>query len=359
MNRLSPQVLALLVQIVTRVIDGLRPRVYGSVPMPLITIKFKKQILKIEISFERTVNDLFEYLSEVVEIEKLHVRLIAGGKSYSAPSFEEQDTQESPKLKNLFNPKLIPVGLLISSSVQEVEKVKKLRADPLVKGFAEEQRDEISRIKRTKFLEAENPWGFPSKQDSEFRFSRIEVLFKRLTPAPFEAEKLLKKLTMDPGILEIMRQKRFIVGTLCELDPLDADIEQAEKGEGDKCLLGWNRNFGERIALRLRTDDFKSFRKYESVANTLIHELSHNIFGPHNDQFWTLYNELKEIYRNVHASRLSGKSVSNISKAPSTIEVHQKLAASANSAAGSRLGGNTNTTDTEAMRSARLRALEK
>lgn len=33
------------------------------------------------------------------------------------------------------------------------------------------------------------------------------------------------------------------------------------------------QNCGEEISLRLRTDDLKGFRKYESIKKTLLHEL--------------------------------------------------------------------------------------
>lgn len=33
------------------------------------------------------------------------------------------------------------------------------------------------------------------------------------------------------------------------------------------------QNRGEEISLRLRTDDLKGFRKYESIKKTLLHEL--------------------------------------------------------------------------------------
>ena len=33
------------------------------------------------------------------------------------------------------------------------------------------------------------------------------------------------------------------------------------------------QNQGEEISLRLRTDDLKGFRKYESIKKTLLHEL--------------------------------------------------------------------------------------
>ena len=38
------------------------------------------------------------------------------------------------------------------------------------------------------------------------------------------------------------------------------------------------QNHGEEISLRLRTDDLKGFRKYESIKKTLLHELVSFIF---------------------------------------------------------------------------------
>jgi hypothetical protein len=44
-------------------------------------------------------------------------------------------------------------------------------------------------------------------------------------------------------------------------------------GVSPKCILGFNKNRGQEISLRLRTDDLKGFRKYESIKKTLLHEL--------------------------------------------------------------------------------------
>lgn len=40
------------------------------------------------------------------------------------------------------------------------------------------------------------------------------------------------------------------------------------------------QNHGEEISLRIRTDDLKGFRKYESIKKTLLHEL---VSLPHNN----------------------------------------------------------------------------
>lgn len=48
-------------------------------------------------------------------------------------------------------------------------------------------------------------------------------------------------------------------------------------GVSQVCILGYNRNKGQEISLRLRTDDYAGFRKYLAIRNTLVHELTHNV----------------------------------------------------------------------------------
>jgi hypothetical protein len=62
-------------------------------------------------------------------------------------------------------------------------------------------------------------------------------------------------------------QHRWQVGVMTELAPV------GYVGVSPKCLLGFNKNRGEEISLRLRTDDLRGFRKYESIKKTLLHEL--------------------------------------------------------------------------------------
>ena len=319
--------------------------------MPSVHVKFKSQTINIEINFDHTVQLIFEYLSEVIEINRLHCRLIVGGKSY----LPDSDASLTTPIGDLVKPNA--TVLLLSSPAADVEKVLKFKSDPLVKGFEAEEKDELRRIQRAQELANANPWS--NEQHSEFRFARFEALYRRTKPTPFEAEKLLKKLATDPGITKIMIARRFAVGTLCELDPQDADIEQAQKGESDKCLLGWNRNSGERIALRLRTDDFQSFRKYDSIINTLLHELVHNVVGPHNDQFWALFNELKEEYASVHRSRKGARLLNDSGAAPvRQLGPDDLSSVTAPKSSGGKLGGSRVASDPDEVRAARLRRLE-
>ena len=45
-------------------------------------------------------------------------------------------------------------------------------------------------------------------------------------------------------------------------------------------LLGLNTNAGEKVALRLLTNDLEGTRSYNEVRRVLLHELAHNKFGP-------------------------------------------------------------------------------
>ncbi|KAH6573019.1 hypothetical protein BASA60_006290 [Batrachochytrium salamandrivorans] len=61
-------------------------------------------------------------------------------------------------------------------------------------------------------------------------------------------------------------------------------------------ILGYNRNKGHEISLRLRTDRLDGFRMYSSLRDVLIHELAHMTHSEHNSQFHALNRELtKEI----------------------------------------------------------------
>lgn len=73
--------------------------------------------------------------------------------------------------------------------------------------------------------------------------------------------------------------------------------------EGTSRTLGLNRNRGEVIELRLRTDAYDGYRDYKTIRNTLCHELAHNVHGPHDRNFWDL---CKQIEKEVAAASSSG-----------------------------------------------------
>lgn len=69
-----------------------------------------------------------------------------------------------------------------------------------------------------------------------------------------------------------MQTHEFSVGVLTELAP----HEHPE-------LLGLNVNAGEAIKLRLRTNAYDGFWAYREVRKVLCHELSHNVWGDHDE----------------------------------------------------------------------------
>jgi len=55
-----------------------------------------------------------------------------------------------------------------------------------------------------------------------------------------------------------------------------------------------NRNRGEVVYVRLRpADDESTFLEFDDLVGTMLHELTHNVFGPHDDKFYKLLEEIK------------------------------------------------------------------
>ncbi|KAK6526475.1 hypothetical protein TWF694_005061 [Orbilia ellipsospora] len=86
----------------------------------------------------------------------------------------------------------------------------------------------------------------------------------------------------------IMRRHRFRIAKLAEFYP-----------EMEPNLLGLNTSFPGSanlpiIQLRLRQPyDSRVFLPYESVVQTMLHELTHCVHGPHDDKFWGLFRDLQ------------------------------------------------------------------
>lgn len=120
-------------------------------------------------------------------------------------------------------------------------------------------------------------------------------------PQPEKSQRFLERLRDDAGIKSSMRKHGFAVGLLTEMDP-------AEHTTHESRTLGLNRNRGEVIELRLRTDAYDGYRDYKVIRKTLCHELAHNVWGEHDARFWKLCREIEgEVDRNDW--RRGGKSV--------------------------------------------------
>ncbi|TEA12472.1 DNA-dependent metalloprotease WSS1 [Colletotrichum sidae] len=100
-------------------------------------------------------------------------------------------------------------------------------------------------------------------------------------PRATDALQTLKKIASL--VKPIMRARGWRVKELAEFYPDQAN------------LLGLNVNRGQRILIRLRYPGDRSlFLPIEQVVDTMLHELSHIVFGPHDGKFHALWNQLRD-----------------------------------------------------------------
>ncbi|KAL2430059.1 hypothetical protein ABEF95_002358 [Exophiala dermatitidis] len=96
-----------------------------------------------------------------------------------------------------------------------------------------------------------------------------------------EALQMLRKIASM--VKPIMRQRNWRVGILTEFYPSEFN------------LLGLNVNQGEKICLRLRyAGDETQFLPLENIVDTMLHELAHIVYGPHDQYFHALWDKLRD-----------------------------------------------------------------
>ncbi|KAA8651844.1 hypothetical protein EYZ11_004379 [Aspergillus tanneri] len=123
-----------------------------------------------------------------------------------------------------------------------------------------------------------------SSSSNSYTFHRLLPLTH--LPNPDRSLQFLARLRDDPGIRAAMAKHRFSVPTLTEMDP-------AEHTTSESRTLGLNRNKGEVIELRLRTDAYDGYRDYRTIRKTLCHELAHCVFSEHDRDFWDLTAQIE------------------------------------------------------------------
>ncbi|KAF2261664.1 zinc metallo protein-like proteinase [Lojkania enalia] len=139
------------------------------------------------------------------------------------------------------------------------------------------------------------------QEEAQYTFHTLRPLPH--LPNPDRSLRFLERLRDDAGIKAAMRTHKFSVPLLTEMDPAIHTTHESR-------TLGLNRNQGEVIELRLRTDAYDGYRDYKTIRKTLCHELAHNVWGPHDRNFWNL---CKQIEREVERDdwRSGGRSVGN------------------------------------------------
>ncbi|KAF6237931.1 hypothetical protein HO173_004132 [Letharia columbiana] len=141
------------------------------------------------------------------------------------------------------------------------------------------------------------------KAQEEATYTFQTILPLSYLPGPARSQKFLERLRDDPGIKASMRKHKFSVGVLTEMNP-------AEHTTHESRTLGLNRNRGEVIELRLRTDAYDGYRDYKIIRDTLCHELAHNVFGDHDRNFWDLCKSIEKEVREADWKH-GGQAVSN------------------------------------------------
>ncbi|XP_076886865.1 DNA-dependent metalloprotease WSS1-like [Bidens hawaiensis] len=112
-------------------------------------------------------------------------------------------------------------------------------------------------------------------------------------PRENEAAEILEKVAKQ--VQPIMRKRGWKVKILSEFWP------------SNPALLGLNVNGGEEVKLRLRRPNNQwDFFPYDQILDTMLHELCHNQYGPHNTDFYNLLDEIRKECEEFMAKGITG-----------------------------------------------------
>ena len=233
-----------------------------------LTLKFGSEVISISCHELEDIGSVRARLAEHVGLDLLSVKLVVKGKILrdNTPVQELWATGEQTK-----------VALIGSKAADLLPSV----PPPDIARVKDDLSDQAKATRRVKLKTS--PGGFSLK--TPYKFDRLEAL------AGFSdkhiAQKMLEELASDPAILHVLAKHKWSVGALCEMFP------EGYVGVTDVCVMGLNQNHGEKILLRLRTDDLKGFRKILSIRKVLYHELAHNVYSDHDDDFYTLMRQIE------------------------------------------------------------------
>jgi len=269
-----------------------------------ISLVFKGRTEKLTVNATDNTDTIFELARDTFDLHEQNIKILAKGKQLAAGT------------GTIVGASLVGGAkcMVMATGKRDVEAVKVARSDPTVRGFASEDAEAKRHLEMTNPQSQElSVWGV--EQHAEYKFCRFEACTwqsfgtrpSSTTPHAFEARGLLLKLAQDPAVCRIMVEREWTVGLLAEMDPIDDRLAEKKEQEG-KCLLGYNSNHGASIYVRLRTGDLSGFMTYPALVDTLLHELSHNMFGAHDDNFWHLFCQLKSDYlRHIGAISARGE----------------------------------------------------
>ena len=250
-----------------------------------VKVKYGKEELRTTVTIEDTLHSLKEQLQVLTSCDE--IKLIHAGKVL------KDDTMLLTSLsRELDDLKLTMIGSKAAASQiiggHDIDRVRVI--DDLSTNFEYKRKIKPPLKKQV---------------DRTYSFQSIETLPG--LPNESKAREILQHLADDEGVLAVMKKHKWSVGALCEMYP------EGYVGVSDVCIMGLNENHGQRILLRLRTDDMKGFRKLLSIKKVLYHELAHNVHSEHNNQFYMLMRQIEREVAELDWRNSSGKTVGSSS----------------------------------------------
>ncbi|XP_074585403.1 uncharacterized protein LOC141841173 [Curcuma longa] len=242
--------------------------------------------LSVDVNSNSNVKEFGQKLQELTHVKPDTMRFFvpqtnSKGSRMLSP-FSDAHSMLSLQEAAILQGKPIRMMGVLKDEIDEVSQNSK--NDLRIIGFDEEEK----RLKQRATYRPQSSLKLPQGNYIFCEFRTLQIPGIQLTPPPSEALKRMHMLACDPGIIAIMNKHRWRVGLMTEMAP------EGYVGISPECILGFNKNHGEEISLRLRTDDLKGFRKYESIKKTLLHELAHMVYSEHDSNFFALNKQLNE-----------------------------------------------------------------
>ncbi|KAJ7157090.1 WLM domain-containing protein [Mycena filopes] len=120
--------------------------------------------------------------------------------------------------------------------------------------------------------------------------------FTHLKGRPKEDQALAMLQRIASLVKPIMRKYGWNLPLLAEFFPANDN------------LLGMNVNAGQKILVRLRPARApETFYEEEELVQTMLHELTHNVHGPHDEKFYKFLSVLQDEYDALQRSGYSGE----------------------------------------------------
>ncbi|KAF8391621.1 hypothetical protein HHK36_023927 [Tetracentron sinense] len=287
--------------------------------------------LNVEMNSGSTLKDFGHKLQKLTNVKADTMRLLIPRSSDKSSKlitpFSDEYSSLSLHEASVFEGKTIRMMGVFEDEIEKVSQ--NAKSDMRIAGFDEEEKRLRQRMLDRPQMSLKLPQGAYIFCD----FRTLHIPGIDLNPPASEALKRMHMLAADPGIVAIMNKHRWRVGIMTEMAP------EGYVGVSPECILGYNKNHGEEISLRLRTDDLKGFRKYESIKKTLLHELAHMVYSEHDANFYALDKQLNQEAINLDWTKLRGHTLSSVRRSEHYEE--EFYAETGSSSHSQKLGGRT------------------